>query len=77
MGKFSKNGLAMVRKDLNRGFIDAEGNEVVPLMYFWASDFNEGLALVEDLSGAFGYINNKCVNKQISISKIRNIEIIV
>lgn len=59
MGKFSKNGLAMVRKDLNRGFIDTEGNEVVPLMYFWASDFNEGLALVEDLSGAFGYINNK------------------
>ena len=38
------------------GFIDKTGNEVVPCKYDIASDFREGLAIVE-MNGKRGYID--------------------
>ena len=41
-----------------RGYVDAQGNEVIPCKYDWAWPFREGLALVE-LNGKWGYIDKQ------------------
>ena len=41
------NGLARVKLNDKWGYVDNEGNEVVPLMYDFAGFFYEGLARVE------------------------------
>lgn len=55
--KFS-SGLAKVQKDFKYGFIDRNGELVVPLKYDYAYDFSEGLAIVRK-GKYFGYINSK------------------
>lgn len=43
---FSENGLAAVRQGDYEGYINTDGDEVIPLIYEVARDFSEGLALV-------------------------------
>ena len=48
MGIFN-DGMAIVINDSRLcGFIDKQGNEVIPCKYIGASGFSEGLAAVED-----------------------------
>ena len=50
------NGLAYVRLDDKYGFINREGEIVIPLEYEYAHDFIEGLAAVR-LNGKWGFID--------------------
>lgn len=57
-----ETGLALVSADIagdgwpyDHGYIDAEGNEVVPLLYQHLSDFTEGFALAQK-DGKYGYL---------------------
>ena len=52
------DGLACVHLNGKYGFVDLNGEEVVPPSYDYAADFSEGLACVL-LDGELGYINNK------------------
>ena len=52
------DGLACVHLNGKYGFVDLNGEEVVPPSYDYAADFSEGLACVL-LDSEFGYINNK------------------
>lgn len=45
-GRFADNGLAAVKKDGKWGYIDTEGNVVIPFQYERAFIFSEGLAIV-------------------------------
>lgn len=53
-------GLARVCKIFNEnylyGYIDANGNELIPMIYKFAEDFSNGYGLVR-LENKFGYIN--------------------
>jgi hypothetical protein len=40
------------------GFIDVRGNEIIPLIYDYVSNFNEGIAVVSK-DGRYGAINNQ------------------
>lgn len=60
VGSF-KDGIALVRADYNEdydiyGYIDENGNELVPLKYERATTFNNGLAEIE-LNGKVGFID--------------------
>ena len=54
------NELAKVKKDDNWGFIDKNGNVVIPFMYYWAYDFSKEKAKVEFYGETF-YINRQNV----------------
>lgn len=57
---YLSNGFYQVEKDEKYGYIDEEGNEVIPLQYIYADAFSEnGLALVELDNNLIGYINTK------------------
>ena len=49
-------GLSKVRKDGKYGFIDADGNVVIPLKYSVAKNYSEGLAVVKE-NDKYGFIN--------------------
>lgn len=54
------DGRALVRGadlPLAYGFIDQEGNEVIPLQYFNAGYFRNGIATVQDFDGKWGFID--------------------
>ena len=51
-------GLARVKMNGKRGFIDKTGVEVIPIKYDDANSFSEGLALVK-LNGKYGYIDKR------------------
>ena len=51
-----EQGLALVEKDGKYGFVDAAGNEVIPVQYDYALSFLEGFARVEK-NGKYGLIN--------------------
>lgn len=53
-----KNGFARVELDRKIGFINEDGEEIVPCKYDAAGDFSEGLAIVE-AEGLSGFINEK------------------
>lgn len=64
-------GLFRVRKDgggrdwkeklanSKHGYINLDGELVIPLQYRWAKDFSEGLAAVENEKGLVGYIDKQ------------------
>ena len=49
-------GLAIAVCDDKNGFVDEEGNVVIPFVYDWVSIFSEGLAAAES-DGKHGFIN--------------------
>ena len=64
VGNFSE-GLAIVKKDKKVGYINQTGKLVIDLLYFGAvdptettRDFSEGLAVISDSSGKYGFINH-------------------
>ena len=57
LGRFSE-GLASVQLNGQYGFIDNEGNVVIPLKYDYAWSFDEGLARVQ-LKRKWGYVDNE------------------
>ena len=61
LGDFSQ-GLALIRgaeaDGFLFGFIDRNGNQVVPFRYFMATDFSEGLAAVTNDNGRWGFIDH-------------------
>ena len=64
LGSFHE-GLALVQRNRLWGYIDVEGNEVIPCIYIgteygnYAFPFSEGLAAVRSKDGNYGYINAK------------------
>lgn len=55
---FTLEGLIPVKKDGKWGYIDYEGNEIIPFTYQDAAVFSEGLAAVM-LNNRWGYINKQ------------------
>jgi len=51
-------GLALVEKDLQFGFIDSTGQVVIDCQFYDAGNFHEGLAYAAK-NGKYGYINKK------------------
>ena len=51
-------GLAVVNQNMKYGFIDTNGNEVIPISLQYASSFSEGLAAV-CINGKFGFMDKK------------------
>lgn len=65
LGSFH-DGLALVQRDYNSwGYIDIEGNEVIPCIYKGTEngnhgfDFSEGMAVVINWDDKYGFINTK------------------
>ena len=58
VGFFQEEGLARVELNGKYGFINEEGEEVIPLKYDNAGNFSEGLAEVK-LNGKWGLVNTK------------------
>lgn len=64
LGTFHE-GLALAQRNSLWGYIDAEGNEVVPCIYCGTEygnrgfDFSEGMAVVINKDGKYGFINRK------------------
>ena len=58
MGSYFDEGLKRVSSQGKHGFIDFEGNEVIPLKYEDAFNFWNGLAPVK-LNGKWGYIDHE------------------
>jgi hypothetical protein len=54
----SEGMILVTDDDLNYGFTDINGSEVIKTQYEYAEDFSEGLALVR-LNSMFGYIDKK------------------
>ncbi|MDR1854470.1 MAG: WG repeat-containing protein [Azoarcus sp.] len=54
--KFGNNGLAKVGKDGKWGFVNLKGEEVIPLLFEEAGDFDYGLVAVKS-NGQWGYFN--------------------
>lgn len=53
-GPFSENGLALVEKDERYGYINMDGEEVIPLQYKFAHNFNQsGLSIVNDEAAVY------------------------
>lgn len=58
-------GLAAVQRNGLWGYIDTEGNEIIPCIYKgteygnYAFPFSEGMAVIIDKDGKYGYINKK------------------
>ncbi len=55
-----KEGLISFEKEDKHGFIDKDGNEIIPCIYDSVEEFSNGLALVK-LNGKSGYINKENV----------------
>lgn len=51
------NGLAAVRRDEKWGFVNMQGEEVIPCIYEVVDDFSENLAGVRTKRGRWGFIN--------------------
>lgn len=64
LGTFHE-GLALAQRNSLWGYIDTEGNEVVPCIYCGTEygnrgfDFSEGMAVVINKDGKYGFINRK------------------
>lgn len=57
---FAKNGLAAVKQNNKTGFINTQGQLVIPAKYEWANNFTDNeLALVKDFDGKSGFVNNQ------------------
>src|SRR5665648_497350 len=62
-----KDNLALVVLDEKYGYIDKKGNEVIPLKFYRAVSFSEGLAAVKlNWNSKWGYIN--CQGKEVIFS---------
>ena len=63
---FHGEGLLSVRRDGKMGFIDFQGNEVIPPQFDWGHPFQEGLAMVtlDDLSGFIDVHGNEVIPLQ-------------
>ncbi|MBQ6836503.1 MAG: WG repeat-containing protein [Clostridia bacterium] len=59
VGNFAENGLARVYKFARWGFINTEGEEVIPLQFREARGFENGLAAVCTKDKTWGFINEK------------------
>lgn len=55
--KAIESGLVLVKKDGYYGWLDCKGNEILPCKYRGATNFQEGLACVNDEPNYFGFIN--------------------
>jgi len=55
-----KEGLISFQKGEKHGFIDKEGNEIIPCIYDSVEEFSDGLAKIK-LDGKLGYINKEGV----------------
>ena len=53
-----KEGLALVSQNGKYGFINTQGEIVIPCKYELATDFSEGLAVVK-LNGKYGYVDEE------------------
>ena len=53
-----KEGLALVCQNGKYGFINTQGENVIPCKYELATDFSEGLAVVK-LNGKYGYVDEE------------------
>lgn len=51
------NGITRLCRGRKYGFVDSDGEQIVPFIYSWASDFCEGRAIVAK-SGKMGAINS-------------------
>jgi hypothetical protein len=51
-------GLLAAQKDGKYGYIDKDGNTIIPFVFSSAGDFKNGAAKISDESGLFGFINN-------------------
>lgn len=64
LGSFH-DGLALAQRNGLWGYIDTEGNEVIPCIYKgsefgnYGFDFSEGMAVIIGKDGKYGYINKK------------------
>ena len=67
LGEFSE-GLALVQKGSLWGFINKNGEEVIPCRYDIAYDFSEGLAVVWK-DGLWGYVNKNGNSTFVDIEK--------
>ena len=56
-----RNGLAKVAKTYHDGkkwgFVNAQGEEVIPIRYYWLGDFHNGMAIYEDPQKGYGFID--------------------
>ena len=52
------DGMGMVSQDGKKGFVNSEGKEIIPCIYYEARSFADGLASVKK-DGKWGYINKK------------------
>jgi hypothetical protein len=61
---FIHEGLAAVKKDGKWGYIDKEGNEVIPFVLFFTGNFNDGL--VDDVlwNDEHGFIERGFIDKE-------------
>lgn len=50
-------GLAKVEKNKKYGYIDTNGNEVIPCVYSYVSDFHDGRAAVAKDYGVYGFVD--------------------
>ena len=57
---FFDEGMFCAVKGNKHGFVNINGEEVVPCKYDYAEPFSEGLAKVK-LNGKYGYVNTKGV----------------
>ncbi|MEI7998301.1 MAG: WG repeat-containing protein [Candidatus Omnitrophota bacterium] len=62
--RYSQQGLILVRVGKLWGFIDHEGQTIIPLKYHWAKDFSQGLAAIarkdpKKFLPTYGFINEK------------------
>lgn len=56
LGEYSEN-MIIAKKSGKYGFIDNNGKEAVPFVYFGADNFSEGLAAVKNEKGKYLFIN--------------------
>ncbi|MBR6432447.1 MAG: WG repeat-containing protein, partial [Muribaculaceae bacterium] len=62
-----KNGFYKVRRDSKWGFINAQGEEVVPCQYKEASDFEDNYSLVKDEEGKYGFLEKEGTTVKVAI----------
>jgi hypothetical protein len=56
---FHEGRAAVADKKGLYGFIDTDGEQIVPFIYKEANNFSEGLAVVQNKEGKYGYIDKK------------------
>ena len=62
-----KNGFYKVRSNGKWGFINAQGEEVVPCQYKEASDFEDNYSLVMDENGKYGFLEKEGTTAKVAI----------